>query len=51
MIYGITENPRPTGKCVKNAPGAWGLTPIRQVYVLHFYRTVRWLTAEKNKNA
>ena len=25
MIYGIDENPRPTGKRVKYTPGAWGL--------------------------
>ena len=25
MIYGIAENPRPTGKCVKYTPTAWGL--------------------------
>ena len=25
MIYGIAENPRPTGKCVKYTPVAWGL--------------------------
>ena len=25
MIYGITEHPRPTGKCVKYVPAALGL--------------------------
>ena len=25
MIYGIAENPQPTGKCVKYIPAAWGL--------------------------
>ena len=25
MIYGIAENPRPTGKCVKYAAASWGL--------------------------
>ena len=34
MIYGIAENPRPTGKCVKYTLAAWelseqGLTTIR----------------------
>ena len=27
MIYGIAENLRPLGKCVKYAPAAWGLIP------------------------
>ena len=27
IIYGIAENPRPTGKCVKYTLAAWGLNP------------------------
>ena len=29
MIYGIAENPRPKGKCVKYTPAAWGLMYIK----------------------
>ena len=33
MIYGISENPWPTGKCVKYTHAAWGLK-IKRVSLL-----------------
>ena len=32
MIYGIAENPRPTGKCVKYIPAAWGSRRVDDKY-------------------
>ena len=38
MIYGITENPRPTGKGVKYTPAAWGLSVrVKILPIIHHH--------------
>ena len=37
MIYGIAENPRPTGRCVKWAPASQGITLRPCLVHLHIW--------------
>ena len=47
MIYGIAENPRPTGKCVEYTPAAWeGGGGGRDFFFLIFFspqKKLAWL--------